>query len=593
MNIRSKSRKNLIFLILDFFNSKRNICIAVIFCYILFWNVTHYMIPKTVGTITGLLKSSSLNNECLLNLEINQKILKYFCFYFSVWVLGDFAYFIAGRMFSKILPFFEVKIKELVFNNLQSMPYDFFLNYSEGFLTKSIDIFGHNITFVFEFLIQKAIPAIIVFIFILFHFFTYNWIIGLILLSWTILHFCISFYFFNELKNLGREYTTLHGKVNSIISDGIKNIKIQEYFNLQNYWFENLKTAQAKSAKNQENNMNVIWKIKLLKGLFCVLFQGIFLNLLLFSLWKNGSIGFTEFITLTQMNGGVIHIVWHISERLPECLSCFTKCQSLLQFLEKDQQEFRKHKHLNLLNVKGNIKIQNISFTYKDLRNSTEKITNKVKKIIEDFSFEIKQGEKILILGYSGIGKSTFLDILSGLLCEYEGSIFFDGVNIKTINKDLLSNYCTFITNFGILNGSIGENIALNTDYNETEVRNLLKKVSLNLDPKINLTSSSNCFLSEGEKQRVLIARAFFRKKANIIFADEPFKALDNVIKEKMAKELIEFSKNKTLIVIDHNLILASQVDKIIFFGLEKIHTGTLSELLKIPEFQQFKMCEF
>ena len=187
---------------------------------------------------------------------------------------------------------------------------------------------------------------------------------------------------------------------------------------------------------------------------------------------------------------------------------------------------------------------------------------------VEDVSFELNEGEFVVILGASGAGKTTLLNLLGGMDRATSGEIVIDGKNITKFNKKELANYrrndVGFVFQF------------YNLMPNLTALENVEIAVEIcdnHLDPKIvleevGLANRLNNFpaeLSGGEQQRVSIARAI-AKNPKLILCDEPTGALDYVTGKKILQLLQELSRkdNKLIIIITHNAALKAMADKVI-----------------------------
>lgn len=191
-------------------------------------------------------------------------------------------------------------------------------------------------------------------------------------------------------------------------------------------------------------------------------------------------------------------------------------------------------------------------------------------KILENLDLKIFTGEKVAIIGPSGSGKSTLLSLLAGLDTQDEGEIIIDGVNLKKLKQDDLSNYRN--KTIGIVFQSFElvspfnaiENIEAPSDIagktDSAYARELI--ISVGLKDKEYAYPST---LSGGEKQRVAIARALINK-SKIILADEPTGSLDRETGKKVLDLLLnEVTKEKkTLVLITHDEHIANQMDRIL-----------------------------
>lgn len=198
-------------------------------------------------------------------------------------------------------------------------------------------------------------------------------------------------------------------------------------------------------------------------------------------------------------------------------------------------------------------------------------------KAIENISFDIQKGEMVAIIGPSGAGKTTVLNILGGMDKADDGTIFVAGKDISKLNEKELTNYrkddVGFVFQFYNLvqNLTAYENIELSTQICNDVISayEILKDVGL--EERINNFPSQ---LSGGEQQRVSIARAL-AKKPKILLCDEPTGALDyNTGKEVLKLLQDTCKKNKmTVIIVTHNQAITPMVDRVI-----KIKNGQVEE---------------
>jgi len=200
-------------------------------------------------------------------------------------------------------------------------------------------------------------------------------------------------------------------------------------------------------------------------------------------------------------------------------------------------------------------------------------------RAVDNISFDINQGELVVVLGPSGAGKSTVLNLLGGMDFATNGEIIVNGRNIVGLNDDALTEYRAenvgFVFQFYNLIPTLTaiENIALtkNIVKNPIDAKEILASVGL--------ADHANKFptqLSGGEQQRVSIARAI-AKNPTMLLCDEPTGALDSetgivvlTLLQKMSRE-----KNKTVIIVTHNSALAEAADKVI-----RIKNGNIKELI-------------
>lgn len=203
-------------------------------------------------------------------------------------------------------------------------------------------------------------------------------------------------------------------------------------------------------------------------------------------------------------------------------------------------------------------------------------------KAVDDVSFTIEKGEFVIVLGASGAGKSTILNLLGGMDHVTEGSIFVDGVDISKHNKKMLTRYrredIGFVFQFYNLVQNLNalENVELAVEIckdplNPSEV---LKNVGL-AERMYNFPTQ----LSGGEQQRVSIARAL-AKNPKLLLCDEPTGALDYNTGKSILKLLYNtvHHYNMTVVVITHNSAIAPIADKVITVKSGKIASVKVNE---------------
>lgn len=218
------------------------------------------------------------------------------------------------------------------------------------------------------------------------------------------------------------------------------------------------------------------------------------------------------------------------------------------------------------------------------IKNLSKEYGNCENKVIanDNISFEIEEGELVVILGASGAGKSTLLNILGGMDSATRGEVNIFGEDITKFNEKKLTKYRRYMIGFVfqfynlIPNLTVLENVELASQISKKhiDVNQILDKVGL-LNRKDNFPSQ----ISGGEQQRVAIARAI-AKMPKILLCDEPTGALDHKTGKNILKILKSYAKdeNKTVIIITHNSSIAQIADKVIEIYDSKVKNIKLNE---------------
>ncbi|NLY98433.1 MAG: ABC transporter ATP-binding protein [Clostridiaceae bacterium] len=237
------------------------------------------------------------------------------------------------------------------------------------------------------------------------------------------------------------------------------------------------------------------------------------------------------------------------------------------------------------INQKHRIEFQNVSFSYP----GTDK------KVLDDLSFVIEEGQTVALVGHNGAGKTTLLKLLLRLYDPTEGKILLDGTDIREYDPyDLYKLYSVVFQDFGKLAFSIRENIALGNLDNINDllaIKNAAKssnadefieKLENGYDTELTRQFDRNGLeLSVGQWQKIAVARAFFRNGEILIF-DEPSASMDAEAEYNLFKQLEEMKEEKTAIFVSHRLSSATISQKVLFLENGKlVEMGTHEQLME------------
>ncbi|KNY28945.1 peptidase domain-containing ABC transporter [Pseudobacteroides cellulosolvens] len=230
-----------------------------------------------------------------------------------------------------------------------------------------------------------------------------------------------------------------------------------------------------------------------------------------------------------------------------------------------------------MINITGEVEFRNVSFAY----------TNTSDYVIKNLSFKIEKGKKTAIVGTSGSGKSTLIKLLLGLYEPTEGEIFYDGVNLKDIDKTELRKQIGVVPqDMTLFNKTILDNIVLNSEKidmelikNATDIAHISREID-DMPMKYNtLLSDMGMNLSGGQRQRIVLARAVVNNP-KLVLLDEATSSLDTINERKISQY---FEKNgSTRIVVAHRMSTIIDSDKILVLDNGYlVEHGTHKELLQ------------
>lgn len=269
-----------------------------------------------------------------------------------------------------------------------------------------------------------------------------------------------------------------------------------------------------------------------------------------------------------------------IAQGLTNLQSAAAASERVFEFLEEDemQDEKEKTKYLNKSEVKGNIEFNHVKFGYDD----SDKL------VIKDFSCKAEPGQKIAIVGPTGAGKTTLVNLLMRFYEINSGEITIDGVNTKDLTRENIHDlFIMVLQDTWIFNGTIKDNIIYNKEnVTDEEVLEACKTVGLEHFIKslpngleTNLTDAES--ISAGQKQLLTIARGMIANSPFLIL-DEATSNVDTRTEELVQKAMDKLTKGRTSFIIAHRLSTIKNADLILVMNEgDIIEQGTHEQLLE------------
>ncbi len=276
------------------------------------------------------------------------------------------------------------------------------------------------------------------------------------------------------------------------------------------------------------------------------------------------------------ISGSILYLTIYSVRGFTERSKMIEKCRSFLS----EKELITDGTHITVSKEPETINVKNITFRYE----------GNEKNILDGISFEIKPFEKVALVGYNGAGKTTLTNLLLRLYDVKDGSIEIGGRDIREETVDSHRNrFAAVFQDFQIFSASVGENVALDTQYDEERVWKALELAGFNKELPNGLKTillrefdENGLMLSGGEQQKIAIARAFY-KDCPYVILDEPSANLDPVSEYELNHAMMTGAENKTVIFISHRLSTTRNADRI--FMMEKgkiIESGNHDELMNL-----------
>ena len=233
--------------------------------------------------------------------------------------------------------------------------------------------------------------------------------------------------------------------------------------------------------------------------------------------------------------------------------------ENILDILSSNFDEPARNNHTPAFNQIEKVEFQNVSFAYEGAETSA----------IKDVSISMNHNSIVGVTGHSGAGKSTFLDILMGLQEQSSGTIVVNGSDGQLFNNsDWFKKISYAPPATALFNANLETNIGFNLASSEDldQAFQLVNLDFLDLDVDLAKYFLQDDF-SDGQLQRLGLARALAKPRADLIILDEPTSALDNVNKKIFMENIRKYKNNKLIILVTHDLDLLEYVDKIAIFN--------------------------
>lgn len=423
----------------------------------------------------------------------------------------------------------------------------------------------------FEYILPKMVTLLLSVIF----FMIFDWICGIILMMWVlVLGLCVR-YAWNNFSMISSE--VLQGKVGVTknMIDIIHNILSIKFFCTEQFELNGIKNQTICLARDELQHKKYYVLLEVIYVYSFVIMQIISLIVLYFKYYF-GYISIPAIISWWSILGVVGSLGENIITEILTAVKLFSGMYEAGMRLEWSENFSIGHK--NFFSYKeGEIIFENVSLQVDDT------------SIINKFHFTFPARKRIAIIGFSGSGKTSLINLILGIYQATEGSVLIDGQ--KTVGMDLASFYrrCAVIfQNTTLFDRSILENIFYGLDR-KNEKRQFEKYASVidllelrNLIDEESIIDFRKSYLSGGEKQRILIARALCQEDKDFFIFDEPTSNLDNISEAKVMEYIKKITIDKTLIMITHKLSIIHDFDVILVMDKgELVESGNHNELME------------
>jgi ATP-binding cassette, subfamily B, bacterial MsbA len=466
--------------------------------------------------------------------------------------------------------------RQNIFSHLLRLPATYYDNHSSGYILSGILYNVEQVASAGADTLTDFIQSFCMIVGYLVVMFSVSWKLSLLFLI-AIPVIAVSVRWSNKrLRRINLSLQKQMGGVTSIAEEAVGGYKVIRAFGGQEY--ETNKFNRA-TEKNRSRELKII-VVKSLGVVFPQLAAALVLVLIIY-------LATTHKALIAISAGGFAALVAAMVALLKP-LKNFTKINATIQrglagaenvFALLDEKGEKDAGTLNIEAVKGAVKFKDVSFTY----------SNTKRVILKDIDFDIKPGQVAALVGHSGGGKTTVVNLLQRFYDGYSGKIYVDDMEIsKIVLADLRQQFALVSQHVVLFNDTVAHNIAYGRFSNASEDEIITAAKAANawefieqMPERLNtLVGENGVLLSGGQRQRIAIARAIL-KNAPILVLDEATSALDTESERQIQAALEELIKNRTTLVVAHRLSTIENAD--IILVLEKgriVERGSHQELL-------------
>ena len=507
-------------------------------------------LDKLQNSISSLIKPS-------INMNAVKKIV---IFLLTIYLVSALFNFLEGFIMASVANDFARNLRTKISIKINKLALKYFDSHSNGDILSRVTNDVDTVAQTMSQSLGSFVSAIALFIGCVIMMFKTNWILAIT----AILSSLIGFIFMSFILGKSQKYFLARqvelGKLNGHIEEIYSSHNVVKAYN-GNY------DAEKKFDKLNENVFECNRMSQFLSGLmpsmmnFIGNFGYVAVCVVGALLTINGNISFGVIVAFMLYVRLFTSPLSQIAQGMTSLQSACAAAERVFEFVEEDEMEDEKHlkKKLNAKKVKGNIEFKHVKFGY-----------DKDKVIINDFNCKVKPGQKIAIVGPTGAGKTTMVNLLMKFYNINDGDILIDDVSVKELKRENIHDlFIMVLQDTWLFNGSIRDNIKYNKKNVSDEtiekaldtvgVFHFVKSLPGGLDYEITDSNS----ISAGQKQLLTIARGMV-KDAPFLILDEATSSVDTRTEELVQKAMDKLTKGRTSFIIAHRLSTIKNADLIL-----------------------------
>jgi ATP-binding cassette subfamily B protein len=481
-----------------------------------------------------------------------------------------------GFLMAKAVPKLQADVRMTMFDHVQHHSPHYFNERFAGSLANRMTDMTTQVESILQQLFWPIVPALATCVLGSVFLWFVNPIFTWILLGWIIVHLTICLKFTPRCDLYEHRHGEARSTLLGMIVDSFTNNFAVNLF----YRFKDEKKSLAPFQKEEEETnrraKRYVERMRCYLGLFYFIGVILGVNGTLIYLWLHSQISTGQVVQVFTTMWSLTMILWTVGSALPLLFQSFGVAKQAYSLM-RDPQDMGDKPGAEKLKIRsGEIAFENVSFHYGE------------KKLFENKHVQIRGGEKVGLVGFTGAGKSTFINLILRFFPLHKGKILIDGQEVANVTLESLRRQIALIPQDPVLfHRTLRENIGYSKpDATEEEILHaarlahcdeFIRNIPKGYEAKVGERGTK---LSGGERQRIAIARAIL-VDAPILILDEATSALDSVTERYIQDSLEKLMQGRTTIVIAHRLSTLSRMDRILVFDQGRIvEEGTHASLL-------------
>ena len=536
------------------------------------WGITNTLTPYILKLIIDTVVALSNDKAALLSM-----VMPLSCLYILLWVIFALGMRVLDWLRLKLFPNLRFDIVQKMFSYLGGHSYHYFQNNFAGSLSNKIGDMATGVTSLFS-IMDDAFAISVGFLIAITALYIIHPVFAGIFSVWLISFLLITWYFARPIRNLSHLFATSRTTLMGKIVDSVSNVANMRLFSRNKYENNLIRHATLETVEKDREMQWYILKMRLFWDMSIITLIAINLYVLVYMYSKNlVSVGdFTFIISLTMT---MFYNLWYLASQYVEFSEKLGNCSQALTLMITPHEVADKPNAPSLKVTQGKIEFSDVTFHYDQGRH-----------LFKNKSVSIQPGQKVGLIGFSGSGKSTFVNLILRLFDVESGTIMIDEQNIAEVTQDSLRENITMIPqDITLFHRTLMDNIRYGRiEASDDEVMAASKKAHCHefimrlKDGYQSLVGERGIKLSGGQRQRIAIARAML-KDSPILILDEATSSLDSVTEKLIQDSLNLLMSGRTTIVIAHRLSTLSKMDRILVFDNGRIiEDGAHDELIRL-----------